>query len=59
MRIHNVYAPNSYGGPQADPTRAAEVRWHADGEMVRTAYTLRPNDDDGSQAGVLVREVMD
>jgi len=54
-----VYAPNSKGGPQADPARAAEVRWYADGEMVRTAYTLRPEDDDWSQAGVLVREVMD
>jgi catalase len=56
-----VYAPNSKGGPQADPARAAEVRWYADGEgeMVRTAYTLRPEDDDWSQAGVLVHEVMD
>ena len=50
MRIKNatdpVYAPNSYGGPQADPARAAEVRWHADGDMVRAAYTLHPEDDD-------------
>jgi catalase len=63
MRIRNatdpVYAPNSYGGPQADPARAAEVRWFADGEMVRHAYTLRPDDDDWSQAGTLVREVLD
>ena len=27
--------------------------------MVRTAYTLRPEDDDWSQAGVMVREVLD
>ena len=31
MRMHNatdpVYAPNSYGGPQADPSRVAEARW--------------------------------
>ncbi len=50
MRIHNVtdpvYAPNSMGGPQADPARAAEVHWASDGDMVRTAYTLRPDDDD-------------
>jgi catalase len=63
MRIRNatdpVYAPNSYGGPQADPTQAAEVRWFADGDMVRHAYTLRPDDDDWSQAGTLVREVLD
>ena len=54
-----VYAPNSYGGPQADSTQAAEVRWHTDGEMMRAAYTLRPADDDWTQAGVLVRDIMD
>lgn len=54
-----VYAPNSYGGPKADPDRAAEVRWSADGEMVRSSYTLRPDDDDWGQAGTLVRDVMD
>ena len=27
--------------------------------MVRTAYTLRPEDDDWGQPGTLVREVMD
>ncbi|MGV0790529.1 catalase [Mycolicibacterium sp. XJ1819] len=63
MRIHNVtdpvYAPNSMGGPAADAKRAAEVRWASDGEMVRTAYTLRPDDDDWGQAGTLVREVLD
>ncbi|OOK72838.1 catalase family protein [Mycobacterium kansasii] len=63
MRIKNitdpVYAPNSYGGPQADPARAAEVRWMADGQMVRAAYTLRSDDDDWGQAGTLVRDVLD
>ena len=63
MRVRNasepVYAPNSKGGPIADPTRAAEVHWEADGEMVRAAYTLRSDDDDWGQAGTLVREVMD
>ncbi|WP_024443049.1 MULTISPECIES: catalase [unclassified Mycobacterium] len=54
-----VYAPNSMGGPKADPARAAEVRWHADGDMVRAAYTLRPDDDDFSQARTLVRDVLD
>jgi hypothetical protein len=53
-----VYAPNSKGGPQADPARAAEVLWHADGDMMRTAYTLRA-DDDWGQAGTLLRDVMD
>ena len=55
-----VYAPNSYGGPAADPslTDAAGL-WHSDGEMVREAYTLREDDDDFGQAGTLVREVLD
>jgi len=63
MRMRNahdpVYAPNSMGGPVADPRQAAEVHWASDGDMVRAAYTLRPEDDDWTQAGVLVREVLD
>jgi catalase len=55
-----VYAPNSYGGPQADPTRTDDAGlFAADGEMVRSAYTLRAEDDDWGQPGTLVREVMD
>ncbi len=55
-----VYAPNSFGGPQADPAYAAEGSgWRADGELVRAAYTLRSDDDDFTQAGILVREVFD
>ena len=63
MRVVNVsdpvYAPNSKGGPQADPALTAEPLWHADGDMVRAAYTLRRDDDDWGQAGTLVREVLD
>ncbi|TQL66380.1 catalase [Nocardioides albertanoniae] len=64
MRMQNVsdpvYAPNSYGGPQADPERYPETAvWASDGEMVRAAYTLRADDDDWGQAGTLVREVLD
>ena len=63
MRIRNVtdpvYAPNSMGGPEADPRRAAEVHWASDGEMVRAAYTLRQDDDDFGQVGTMVREVLD
>lgn len=64
MRMQNVsdpvYAPNSYGGPQADPERYPETAvWASDGEMVRSAYTLREDDDDWGQAGTLVREVLD
>jgi catalase len=54
-----VYAPNSKGGPKADTARYGEpAGWHTDGEMVRTAYTLRFDDDDWGQAGTLVRQVM-
>jgi len=63
MRVTNVsdpvYAPNSYGGPHADPNQTTEALWYADGDMVRTAYTLRVEDDDFTQAGDLVRRVMD
>ncbi|NNG35781.1 catalase [Nakamurella aerolata] len=52
-----VYAPNSFGRPYSDFTGPAEDGWDTDGEMVRTAYELRPDDDDFSQAGTLVREV--
>ena len=53
-----VYAPNSKGGPHADYPGQAEPQWAADGELVREAYTLRADDDDWSQAGTLVRDVM-
>ncbi|WP_131745889.1 catalase [Frankia sp. Cppng1_Ct_nod] len=54
-----VYAPNSYDGPKADTIRyGEEAVWEADGEFVRTAYTLRRDDDDFGQAGTLYRDVM-
>ena len=63
MRIKNVtdpvYAPNSKGGPQADPERYPEQAvWSANGEFIRAAYTKRMDDDDWGQPGALVREVM-
>ncbi|MET0694526.1 MAG: catalase, partial [Propionibacteriaceae bacterium] len=53
-----VYSPNTKGGPAVAPN-AADPTWEVDGEMIRSAYTLHPEDDDFSQAGTLVREVMD
>ena len=62
-RIHNVsdpvYFPNSKGGPQADSQHHQPASWYADGELVRTAYEQHPEDDDWSQPGTLVREVLD
>ena len=63
-----VYAPNSYGGPHADPTRAgsrsagssaAAGRWDAGGEPVHAAYEQHAEDDDFGQAGTMVRDVLD
>lgn len=55
-----MHAPDSYGGPAAQPKPGTEPTWLAGaGEMVRDAYTLRSEDDDFGQPGTLVREVMD
>jgi catalase len=54
-----VYAPNSGGRPWADDSGAVADGWEADGEMVRSAYTLRKDDDDFTQPGILVRKVFD
>ena len=54
-----VYAPNSKGGPVADPARAGEGSWESDGALVRAAATLHAEDDDFGQAGTLYREVYD
>jgi len=55
-----VYAPNSVGGPEADPTRANDgAGWASDGEMTRAAATLHSEDDDFGQAGSLYRDIMD
>jgi catalase len=64
MRVQNVsdpvYAPNSKGGPKADPAQFPQVEvWEASGEFVHSAYTKRKEDDDFGQAGTLVRKVMD
>jgi catalase len=65
MRIDNVsdpvYYPNSdEAAPAADGhTYAEHAVWAADDEMVRAAYTRRPDDDDVSQPRTLINEVMD
>jgi len=54
-----VYAPNSFGGPVADPVKAGVGTWESDGALVRAAATLHSEDDDFGQAGTLYREVFD
>ena len=58
-RDQPVYAPNSFGGPVADTELYGELAsWHVEGEIVRSAYEDRREDDDFVQPGTLVREVM-
>jgi catalase len=52
-----VHAPNSGGRAWSDDIGPVENGWEADGEMVRSAYTLHAEDDDFGQAGTMVREV--
>ncbi|MGI8557159.1 MAG: catalase [Solirubrobacteraceae bacterium] len=54
-----VYAPNSYGGPEADTNGGADLGWAvAAGELGRYAYEKHSADDDFGQPGVMYREVM-
>ena len=54
-----VYAPNSYGGPKADPQHASDPGWFIEaGEILRTAYVAHRDDDDFVQARALYRQVM-
>jgi catalase len=54
-----VYAPNSVGGPVADPASGADLAWQVEaGEIGRYAYEKHADDDDFGQAGSLYREVM-
>jgi catalase len=53
------YAPNSYGGPKADPGRGADLSWWVEaGEIGRYAYEKHAEDDDFVQPRALYRDVM-
>jgi catalase len=54
-----TYVPNSHGSPVADPQKAGDGGWESDGALVRSAATLRADDDDFGQAGTLYRDVFD
>jgi catalase len=54
-----VYAPNSSGGPAADPDYATEIGWDVEtAQLARTAYEKHADDDDFGQPGALLRDVM-
>jgi catalase len=53
------YAPNSYGGPQADPVKGRDLTWWVkDGELGRYANEKHADDDDFGQPRTLINEVM-
>ena len=54
-----VYHPNSYGGPEPDPSKELPTWWAEAGELGRYAYEKHADDDDFIQPGTLYREVMD
>jgi catalase len=54
-----TYAPNSYGGPKADPAMELPAWMVEAAEIGRYAYELHADDDDFGQPGALVRDVMD
>ncbi|MBC6459583.1 catalase [Actinomadura sp. HBU206391] len=62
MRYENpsdpVYAPNSVGGPAADPQLWAGESYEIAGEIIRSAYRLHPEDDDFGQPRALWENVM-
>lgn len=53
-----VYAPNSFGGPRADPVHYSDPVYQLTGEIVRSAYRAHSGDNDFAQAGELYRQVM-
>ena len=53
-----VYAPNSYGGPQADPSKELPTWWVESGELGRYAYEKHCDDDDFVQPRALYRDAM-
>ncbi|XKH52130.1 catalase [Citricoccus nitrophenolicus] len=53
----SMYAPNSFGDSWSDETGPVDNGWEADGALTREAYTLREDDGDFVQPGILVREV--
>jgi len=62
MRYDNppdpVYAPNSAGGPAADPELWRGDSYQVAGEILRSAYTLHADDDDFGQPRALWENVM-
>jgi catalase len=55
-----VYAPNTKGGPVADPERGADLTWNVEAaEIGRYANAKHAEDDDFGQPGTMYREILD
>ncbi|MFC5834282.1 catalase [Nonomuraea insulae] len=53
-----VYAPNSAGGPAADPSLYEGENYHVTGEILRSAYAKHAEDDDYVQPRALWENVL-
>jgi catalase len=53
-----VYYPNSYGGPEPDPSKELPNWWVEGGELGRYEYEPHADDNDFVQPGTLYRDVM-
>ncbi|WP_131735629.1 catalase [Actinomadura roseirufa] len=53
-----VYAPNTVGGPAADPELWKGDSYEVAGEIIRSAYTLHREDDDFGQPRALWEKVL-
>ncbi|WP_031169541.1 catalase [Streptosporangium roseum] len=53
-----VYAPNTAGGPAADPALFEGENYQVSGEIIRSAYTLHREDDDYVQPRALWENVL-
>jgi catalase len=54
-----VYSPNSYGGPEADPSKEVPTWWVEAGELGRYETVAHADDDYYAQPRALYRDVMD
>src|SRR5699024_6129558 len=54
----STYVPNSFGDSWSDEEGTVDASWESDGELVREDYTLRNDDGDFVQPGILVCVVM-
>ncbi|MGR6913030.1 catalase [[Actinomadura] parvosata] len=53
-----VYAPNTAGGPAADPALHSGEHYHVTGEVIRSAYVKHAEDDDYVQPRALWENVL-